>query len=673
MGTVYRALDRELNRTVAVKVLKPEFVHNVQNLLRLKREIVLASRVSHEHVVRVYDIGTIDGRALISMDWVDGENLADLLKRVFRLPPSQVFSLAIQICEALGAIHRAGIVHQDLKPSNLLIRKDGAILVADFGVARSLVPHDERISKPGEIVGTRAYMAPEQIVGLPTDARSDLYSFGLVLLEMLTAAPALEALGPLRLQWLAPDQDIRQGWAELRYLSALDLVIRGCVQADRTARFSSADEALKILKLADAESTPHPSAPANDAPAKIQSRSRRRCFLFGLLLVIVFVIAYAGYRRLAASRARQFEKIYAKAASLVTDQSGVAELKSALHTLDQFVSDPARNLDVLRLRLDTWVRLYEQTRDPQWLDEVRHALESRTATHLSRRERTLFRARIELDAGLFQRVIRSLQGDSELLASSETANRLLGAALQGSQQPELAVQSYRAAIRLDPESWRAHNELGLALVALGRFQEARRHFVRVTELRPDSPTGYENLGLVQMYTGDFPSARGSFETVLRLSTSPNAYYSLGLVSFLSREYATSIPFFETAIQIQPADLYFAGLADSLRKLHRTERARENYARALSLINELTAARPLTVSEQSRRAIYLARLGDPTAASALPEVAGADNHKDVAYARAIIAMLDGRVAAANRHLKDAVRLGHPPILIEMSPEFDDLPP
>ncbi len=251
MGTVYRALDRELNRTVAVKLLRPELVPDLRNLLRLKRELVLASRVSDEHVVRVHDIGEVDGRPLIAMDWVEGESLAHLLSRVHCLPPSQTCAFAVQICQALRAIHAANIIHRDLKPGNLLIRTDGEILLGDFGLARSRLPQDFSLTGVGECGGTPRYMAPEQLAGLPADARSDLHALGIVLLEMLTGTTALEALASLRPRWLASQvgKDVRSG--ELRKLAALDLVIRRCLCLDRTERYASADAVLQDLRMAD--------------------------------------------------------------------------------------------------------------------------------------------------------------------------------------------------------------------------------------------------------------------------------------------------------------------------------------------------------------------------------------------------------------------------------------
>jgi serine/threonine-protein kinase len=674
MGTVYRALDRELNRTVAVKVLRPEAVPNLQNLLHLKRELVLASRVCHKHVVRVYDIGEIDGQALISMDWVDGENLAQLLNRVHRLPPSQVSGFAFQIAQGLRAIHAANIVHQDLKPGNLLIRRDGTILITDFGLARSALPDDARISRPGDIVGTRAYMAPEQLAGLPADARSDLYSLGMVLLEMLTGTTALEALAPLRLQWLASDEGRRRAWVELLYLSALDSVIRGCLQPDRSARYSSVDEILEILELADTESK---ALAAPRAPADGRSVAGFRKWKLSLLVALLLAIlaGYAAYSRRPGSRAAQSHALYAQAVGLITDQSDASDLKRALNALDQINGDVPDVVGAFRVRLDTLIRLYEQTQETQWLDRASHELEMPVATRLNNSERTSFQARIDLHRGSFEKVVRVLRGNSALLASSEQANRLLGRALEASQQIDSAVESYRSAIRLEPESWRAHNDLGAALFTLAKLGSARKEFDRVIELRPDAATGYENLGSVQLALGDLIAARRTFENGLERSPSATAYYNLGVTAFFLREYAGSLPFFERAGQIRPtSDLYITGLADSLRKLHRSEFARENYSRAVALLNDLARTRRLTTAEQCRRAIDLARLGDRMAATSILQEFPVDiKSKDVAYARAIVAMLEGRAAAANRHLKDAVRLGYPKMLIELSPEFDDIPP
>ena len=669
MGTVYRALDRALNRTVAVKVLRPELVPDLRNLLRLKRELVLASRVSDEHVVRVHDIGEVGGNALIAMDWVDGESLSQLLGRVHTLPPSQVHSFAGQICRALGAIHAANIIHRDLKPGNLLVRKDGAILVGDFGLARSVLPQDSGLSRPGESSGTPRYMAPEQLAGLPADARSDLYSLGMVLLEMLTGTTELATLAPLRLRLLSASDDKYVRSAELRQLAAVEVAIRHCLRLDRTERSPNVDAVLDDLKSASCETVAlAPHKPSGRNWALLGTRRMK----IALIAAILF-LALPGYlasRRYVAARTAETERLYAMAMNLLSDQSGEPELRSAADILDRVVASNPKRTIAVRARLETVLRLFERTHEPQWLAKARDALKSDTAACLSDQERILFRARVDFNAGLLPDVVRALQAHSALLESSKDANLLLGRALAGSGELERAVTYYLAAIHLNPEAWRAHNDLGSALLRLGRLKESTQEFVRVTELKPDVPTGYSNLGSALLDAGDLAGARRNFEIALQRAASPSAYYSLGVAAYYSREYATSIPFFESAIRMRPnSEVYVAALADALRHLHRPQRARDTYSRALTLVEQLARTRPLSVEEQCRRAIFLAKLGNRSAAaSALEAIAPGRKNQDFDYACAVVALLEGRIAAANRHLEDAVRAGYPSRLIEMDPDF-----
>jgi Flp pilus assembly protein TadD len=673
MGTVYRALDLDLNRIVAVKVLRRELVPDLRNLLRLKRELVLASRVSDAHVVRVHDLGEVDGRPLIAMDWVDGESLARLLSRVHSLPPSQVCSFAGQICQALGVIHAANIVHRDLKPGNLLIRKDGEILVSDFGLARSVLRQDFSLSQPGESSGTPRYMAPEQLAGLPADARSDLFALGMVLLEMLTGTTALETLEPLRLRLLNTYSDKAQRSSELRNLAALDVVVRRCLRLDRTQRYPSVEAVREDLRAAGVETSADASQPPPQRSwAILKSPAVRIGSLAAILLLAL--LGYLALRRSAAVRLAQSEPLYARAMSLTTARSGEPELRAALDTLNRLIADNPNHAPAVRAQLETLIRLYERTHETQWLVRARDALKSDSAARLSGQERTLFRARVDFNAGLFQEVVHALQTQSALLASSTDANLLLGRALAGSGLLERALIYYRAANRLTPESWRCHNDLGSALLALGRLKEANHEFVRVTELQPGSPIGYSNLGSALLDAGDLAGARHNFEISLERAPSPTAYYGLGVTAYYSREYATSVPFFESAIRMRPnSDVYVAALADVLRQLHRTEGARDTYARTLTLLERLAQTRPLSVEEQSRRAICFARLGDRDAAtSALDTIAPGTENQDLAYARAVVARLEGRTATASRYLKDAIRSGYPSMLIEIDPDFDDVP-
>ncbi|MFY9826367.1 MAG: serine/threonine-protein kinase, partial [Thermoanaerobaculia bacterium] len=187
MGMVYRAKDQQLGLIVAVKVLRPDLARDGVWLSRFKQELLLARQVSHANVVRIHDIGNDGDLAFLTMDFVPGRRLGDLLAEEKRLAPGRAVEIARQIALALQAAHRAGVVHRDIKPGNVLVDDTGGALhvaLTDFGIARSL--SGSELTLPGMVVGTLGYLSPEQARGDALDGRSDLYSLGVLLYEMLT-------------------------------------------------------------------------------------------------------------------------------------------------------------------------------------------------------------------------------------------------------------------------------------------------------------------------------------------------------------------------------------------------------------------------------------------------------------------------------------------------------
>jgi serine/threonine-protein kinase len=187
MGEVYRADDLKLGQPVALKFLPKHLSADPALLERFHAEVRNARQVSHPHVCRVYDIGEVDGHHFLSMEYVDGEDLATLLRRIGRLPPAKAVEIARQLCAGLAAAHERGVLHRDLKPANIMLDGHGRARITDFGLA---VRSDEAA---GEIAGTPAYMSPEQLTGLAATAQSDIYSLGLVLYEIFTGKKAFEA------------------------------------------------------------------------------------------------------------------------------------------------------------------------------------------------------------------------------------------------------------------------------------------------------------------------------------------------------------------------------------------------------------------------------------------------------------------------------------------------
>ena len=186
MGRVYKVYDRDLDRYVALKVLQPELTSDPQIIQRFKQELLLASKISHKNILRIHDLSEAEGVKFISMAFVEGEDLHHLLKREHPLPLQRSLKIARQLCEALEAAHAEGVIHRDFKPHNVLVAKNDHVYVSDFGLATSFETAKMGMTRTGAFVGTPRYMSPEQVEGSKVDHRSDLYSLGLVIFEMVT-------------------------------------------------------------------------------------------------------------------------------------------------------------------------------------------------------------------------------------------------------------------------------------------------------------------------------------------------------------------------------------------------------------------------------------------------------------------------------------------------------
>jgi CheY-like chemotaxis protein len=198
MGTVYRARDLELNDDVAIKTLLPELVTDHTLLERFKSEIRLARRISHRNVVRTHDFGEWGGVCFLTMEFVEGITVRDLIDRRGALQAPSALAIGTQLADSLVVAHEQGVIHRDIKPQNLLLDDEGVLKVMDFGVAR-LAERSSTLTEAGLIVGTPAYMPPEQLLSETVDARSDLYAVGVVLYECLTGRLPFEAGTPVSL------------------------------------------------------------------------------------------------------------------------------------------------------------------------------------------------------------------------------------------------------------------------------------------------------------------------------------------------------------------------------------------------------------------------------------------------------------------------------------------
>jgi predicted ATPase/class 3 adenylate cyclase len=260
MGRVYRALDKELKEEVALKLIKPEIAADEKTIERFRNELKFARKIAHRNVCKMYHLAKGEESPYITMEYVLGEDLKSFIRKKGRLTDEEIISIAKQVCKGLSEAHELGVVHRDLKPQNIMIDKNGRIKIMDFGIAHSL--EAPGVTKAGVMIGTPEYMSPEQVEGKKVDQRSDIYSLGIVLYEMITGQVPFEGDTPLSIAYkhkheIPPDpRKINDQTAE-----AVSSLVLKCLEKDKEKRYQSAEEVLSELTL----ETPHKSFPESVA------------------------------------------------------------------------------------------------------------------------------------------------------------------------------------------------------------------------------------------------------------------------------------------------------------------------------------------------------------------------------------------------------------------------
>lgn len=247
MGRVYRAKDTKLNEEVALKLIKPEIASSKKTIERFSNELRLARKIRHNNVGSMYELLEEEGTSYITMEYVSGQDLKGLIRQSGNLAINTSISIAKQVCEGLAEAHKLGIIHRDLKPSNVMIDKEGNVRIMDFGIARSL--KEKGITGAGVMIGTPEYMSPEQVEGKETDQRSDIYSMGVILYEMVTGRVPFEGDTPFTIG-VKHKSEIPKNPKELNSQIPEDLgrVILKCLEKDKANRYQSAGEVRSELE-----------------------------------------------------------------------------------------------------------------------------------------------------------------------------------------------------------------------------------------------------------------------------------------------------------------------------------------------------------------------------------------------------------------------------------------
>ena len=279
MGRVYKALDKEINEEVAIKLLKPEIASDDSTVERFRNELKFARKISHKNVCRMYHIAKEEGTPYIIMEYVPGEDLKSLVKRKGKLADGEAISTAKQVCEGLDEAHRLGVVHRDLKPQNIMIDKEGDAKIMDFGIARSV--EAPGVTQSGVMIGTPDYMSPEQAEGEEADQRSDIYALGVILYEMVTGSVPFKGdtafSVALKHKTKLPSDPRKLNPEISENLSRLILI---CMEKDRQRRYQTAERLLNDLRNIE-----------DGLPLGTKIRPRRETFFAVLIRKKLFIPA----------------------------------------------------------------------------------------------------------------------------------------------------------------------------------------------------------------------------------------------------------------------------------------------------------------------------------------------------------------------------------------------
>src|SRR5215510_4369674 len=314
MGEVWRAKDTRLNREVAIKLLPASCATDADRLGRFKQEALATSSLNHPNILTIYDIGSLNGAPYIVAELLEGDELRDQLNEG-ALPVGRCVEYARQITQGLAAAHEKGIVHRDLKPENLFVTIDGRVKILDFGLAKlrpsqlsgmdSQAPTQKKITNPGTVLGTVGYMSPEQVRGQEADHRADIFSFGVILYEMLSGRRAFGGESAIEaMNAILKEEPPNLGETNAKTSPALEKIVRRCLDKKPERRFQTASdlgfalEALSLSSSSGADRTEMATAPGSSAWSKSSGlRERIWMIVAGVLALALLAFGVAYFQR----------------------------------------------------------------------------------------------------------------------------------------------------------------------------------------------------------------------------------------------------------------------------------------------------------------------------------------------------------------------------------------
>ncbi|MFL6416247.1 MAG: protein kinase domain-containing protein, partial [Bryobacteraceae bacterium] len=593
MGAVYKAYDLEVNRVVAIKVVRQELAHDPLIAQRFKQELVLATQVTHRNVVRIYDLGAVDDFRFISMEYIDGRDLSKILHERRKLDPKEAANIILQVCRGLETAHAQGVIHRDLKPENIMIDGKGRVAVMDFGIALSAdatvplafssVTTGGGLTQMGSSVGTPRYMSPEQAHNRKVDARSDIYALGIILFEALTGRlpfeisdvksmlrkrgteqiPQLTAVDPSLPKRLGEIvSKCLAGKPEDRYQSTSELIadleiwlgIR-TTGTHRTSRWSLVAFALAIAALIGSFFLRQPSrVPGSHAPVTVlitDFRNGTGIHALDGVVEPILQVAIEGTSFITSFNRGQARKV---AAAIRPGEKSLDERIGRLVAMREGIGVVVGGAIE---RHGNGLRLVANAANANGKVLVNESADFSVQNDLPKA--------VDKIAGRIRRAL----GDAKRASASSAAETFTSGSLASAQKyaaaqqlqwegkwPE-AVAAYREATALDPNMSRAYAGLAATLANQGKRQEAIHYYqLALAHIdRESEREKYRTRGGYYLLMRDFPKATEQFQQLVKQYPFDSAgLANLALAQFYARNMNAALESGRKAVQIYPQNL-----------------------------------------------------------------------------------------------------------------------